>query len=286
MQYDIILEIEISNRNELFTYEQQIVDEAIKNQEPICNANTNIIKNMSTERTFKTYEQYREVRIVYEIDTFYYHIAKHFDIHKDTLNKALSLQTTYLEFKEKYERENLTWEQKVKEYMNVAPKYIPHTKNTSGVMTYNYLQVLCFYKLMYRIDEFSQILNFNTTGLHRVLLDNNSITINAKQIFDTWSIVQMYKFISPLVKTQLTRAKGKPVPFSLYFYIVYKRELGSSIVSLMSETGLDRTVISKYCNGKGNKEHINLYNQLNNQEKEELFEFLEVNPLLLPLNAE
>lgn len=56
LQYDIILEIEISNRNELFTYEQQIVDGAIKNQEPICNANTNIIKNMSTERTFKTYE--------------------------------------------------------------------------------------------------------------------------------------------------------------------------------------------------------------------------------------
>ena len=284
--FEIIKEVEIENRDELFTIEQNVIDECIRSNEPLCNSNLNVAKHISSKRAFKSYEEFREAKIIFEIDTFYFHIAEYLKIHKDTLNKALSLKETYLEYNELYKKENLSWEEKVEIYLNEAKKYQKHiNSNFRGVSTYKYISIFIMYELMFRVDEIAPMLGFETTGFSKIITADRPITHNAKKILETWTLDKKLSFISEIVDKQMTRASGKPVPFSLYLFIVEKRKQGMAIKDLCEITYLDRTVISKYCNGKGSQKHIDLYNNLTEQEKQKAVEILEKNPLLLPLNA-
>jgi hypothetical protein len=284
LNFDVIIETDVETRNELFDIEQQVIDDALSKNLPVCNKNLNVCKNISSERIVKTYEEYRIITIVKEIDGFYYHIAQYLQCHRDSLNKLFKGET-YVEFFEEYNKENLTFEEKLQIYYENVETFIEYTHSQNGLTCYEYLQILAYDYFNIRRDDVAKIMEIHRETTIDIIGDNRERYNLPKDLFSKMSFIERLNLIKDTpVKINRHSSKGGNYgpPFTMFCDAVFRREDGEMIKDIAQSYGVSVDIISKYVNGRGPLRVQPLFNTLTDEDKQAMRAILRSNPLLLP----
>lgn len=297
LEFDVILQVEVETRNELFDIEQKTIDYFLNLNMPI--ANTDLKIKYGGEPGFEkitNYKDYRIIRICYEYDNLIYPLASYFNIHVSSIEELVK-NRTYLNYLDKYRQENLTEEEKEKLYLDFMKENIEklNIRQVKGSLsTFQGILILCLTYLCNPIkkDLYKYAYTNPSEDLMRAYREKRKYTINALEIFEKMTFIERLKFIIEVLPKNTTIYKGKlstPARVTVFYARYARKNKLKSRIDLSQELNIDTTIISNYSSDKPrNKNIIEIikeYNSLSENELKEIYVLIDNNKQILPLKS-